>query len=145
MIGLIAIATCAVAPGDIEPTRWTPAAAQLATTVDMWAAQYHAAEKCSGKKGDAARIRFYVVPGKDFRCPTGRCIGWTSITTHSIYIAAEWITTAWVFRHEALHEITGWGHDTGDDGTPGPRDVALWGKACHASWGFLEGSPGYRP
>src|SRR5262250_1798740 len=41
-------------------------------------------QACSGLTGDFDRIKWYVVDGQDFDCPSGRCVGrWNS--DHSIF------------------------------------------------------------
>ena len=101
---------------------------------EIWAE----AEKCTGKQGDFDRVEWYLVPGHDFKCPSGRCIGeW--IPPHGIAIAEEWKNIDWVVKHEMIHDITRLGHDKG------PRDRQIWGVQCQATWGWLPRDSTYRP
>ena len=101
---------------------------------EIWAE----AEKCSGFKGDFDRVSWYIVPGHDFKCSSGRCIGeWSP--PHAISIADDWKSTAWVVKHEIIHELTGYSHDNG------PRDRQLWGIQCQATWGYLPRDSSYVP
>lgn len=122
--------TCAFAPPEgIE--RFTPPLHYRQIWED--------AEKCSGKTGDFNKVHWYVVPGRSFRADGVDAIGhWH--TPHDIAIASEWLTTDWVVRHEMVHELTRLPHDNG------PRDIQIWGRQCHAMWGWLASDdPGYRP
>ncbi len=67
-------------------------------------------EKCSGKTGDFARVRWFVVPGAGFACENaaGWCVGlWHA--PHDIYLteaAARDSATAFLaVRHEILHDL----------------------------------------
>jgi hypothetical protein len=138
MMKLIAVVvllfgTCAFAPSGTEP--FTPP--------ESYRAQYDSAQACSGVKGNFDQVHWYLIPGHDFPCPSGRCIGqWNP--PHDIYIAEVWKNIGWVVRHEAVHEITGWRHD-GDEKGPGKRDIQVWGVQCHATWGYLDNDPNYKP
>jgi hypothetical protein len=86
-------------------------------------------------RGNFEDLSFYLVPGHDFPCPTGRCIGeW--YPPHHISIAEDWKNINWVVRHEMLHDLVGRHY---------PGDTLVWGKACHATWGWLGDDPNYKP
>jgi hypothetical protein len=132
-LAALLITTCALAPEGGEP--WTPP--------PSYRAQWDSAQACTGQVADFDKVSFYLVPGHDFPCPSGRCIGeW--VPPHSIYMAEEWKNIGWVIRHEMIHEITKYEHD-GERGKPGPRDVQIWGIQCKATWGYLGDDPNYKP
>lgn len=81
---------------------------------------------CAGRAGDFARIRWFVVPGDDFECPTGRCVGrWED--DHRIYLAQSWRENEMVVRHEMLHELLNRsGHPSPPFGSPCPLTWATW-------------------
>lgn len=136
MLALGAVGTCALLP--FEPS-YTPELSRSVEPSEMWVTQYHEAETCSGHTKKIQKIHWHIVPGKQFSCPSGQCIGWTGLP-NDIYIADAWKNTEWVARHEAIHAITGWGHDSG------VRDTTVWGRACRAMWGWLESPDStYRP
>ena len=96
------------------------------------------AKACTNTTGDFDRIQWYSVPGHDFNCPAGKCIGeW--VPPHSIAIAEEWRNIAWVVKHEMIHDLTKLSHDRG------PRDIQIWGVQCHAMWGYLNSDTTYIP
>jgi hypothetical protein len=124
-IAAMVFATCAFAPEGAVP--FAPPMS--------YRAQWDSAQACSGKTGDFDRLKFYVIPGMDFPCPTGRCIGeWSP--PHHISIAENWQNINWVVRHEMLHDLVGKHY---------PGDTLLWGVKCKATWGYLQGDPNYRP
>lgn len=120
---------------------WEPTGAYRVPADSMWVAEYHAAERCTGKKGKVKRVTWSLVPGKSFQNQDGDSdIGlWVKDGRH-IYIAEAWRNVAWVARHEAIHDLVG----------PHPADTAkntrVWGEQCRAMWGWLESDdPEYRP
>jgi hypothetical protein len=130
---LLVSATCAWLTGPNLPENtqgYVPPAAYR----EIW----KEAEACSGFTGDFDRVQWYIVPGHDFKCPSGRCIGeWSP--PHAISIADEWKNIAWVVKHEMVHELTGYSHDDG------PRDKQVWGIQCQATWGYLPKDTLYIP
>jgi hypothetical protein len=133
LVAFLALTTCAFLFGPDLPDgseHFTPPEAYR----EIWAE----AQKCTEREGDFDRLQWYIVPGHDFPCPSGRCIGeW--IPPHGIAIAEEWKTTAWVIKHEMVHDLTGWSHDRG------PRDRWMWGERCRATWGWLPQDSTYKP
>ena len=83
-------------------------------------------EACSGLSGNFDQIDFETVPGADFQCPTGTCVGrWEP--GHHIYLAASWSHNEMVVRHEMLHELLGRsGHPLPPFGNPCPLTWATW-------------------
>jgi hypothetical protein len=130
---VLVTATCAWLTGPNLPENtqgYVPPAAYR----EIW----KEAEACSGFTGDFDRVQWYIVPGHDFKCPSGRCIGeWSP--PHAISIADEWKNIAWVVKHEMVHELTGYSHDDG------PRDKQVWGIQCQATWGYLPKDTLYIP
>lgn len=72
-------------------------------------------EECSGIKS-RMRVTFYVIPKTAFRIDTAtlalrfyglyvRDTANAPRITHKIYIAAPWVFTEWLVRHEMLHAI----------------------------------------
>lgn len=89
-------------------------------------------ETCSGLRGDPAGLRFYVIPGSDFACPTGRCAGrWES--DGRIYVAAAYQHNEMVVRHEMLHALIG------GPGHPDPP----FARGCNLTW--TSWTAGQRP
>jgi hypothetical protein len=91
-------------------------------------------EQCSGREGRFARVRWFVVPGDSFACPSGRCVGrWED--DHTIYIAAGWLHDEMVVRHEMLHDLLDL------PGHPNPP----FGIGCPLTWSTWPGaSPAVR-
>lgn len=86
-------------------------------------AWFEATQACSGHAGDFAKIEWYSVPGKEFACPSGQCVGrWEP--DHKIYIAEHWIKHEMVVRHEMLH------HLLDREGHPNPP----FGVGCPLTW-----------
>lgn len=107
------------APDDSAPLVAPPAYAQ------WWAAT----EACSGLSGDFARLRFEIVPGRDFPCPSGRCVGrWEPPST--IYLARDWSGNEMVVRHEMLHALIG------RSGHPDPP----FKRGCGLTWDSWQSS-----
>ncbi len=92
---------------------------------DWWAKT----EACSGRTATFERIHWYVVPGDSFDCPDGRCVGrWED--DHTIYIAASWVASELVVRHEMLHDLID------RSGHPDPP----FGHGCPLTWATWDGS-----
>ncbi|HEU5169533.1 MAG TPA: hypothetical protein VFU46_03285 [Gemmatimonadales bacterium] len=86
-------------------------------------------EACSGREGDFDRIRWHVVDGESFECPSGRCVGrWNN--SHDIYIASVYVRHELVVRHEMLHELLG---------RPGHPDPPF-GTGCPLTWESWRGA-----
>lgn len=128
VLSITAALTCAAALGTAPAGTLGPF-----TAPTMWAEEYAKAERCAGVKGDVAQVEWHLVPGRYFRSirhPKSKlpAIGeW--LPPHRIYIAADWATTGWVIRHEAMHDITGLLHPE--------IDTLL--QRCHVTWGWLAG------
>jgi hypothetical protein len=111
--------------GNFEPPRDAPLAPP-ATYATWW----QATEACSGLHGDFAAVDWYVVPGTQFDCPTGTCVGrWES--NGRIYLAAGAVMDEQVVRHEMLHALIG---------RPGHPDPPF-GKGCGLLWTTWSGRP----
>jgi hypothetical protein len=126
-IGAIAV-TCAAfrtpepfrPPGSLGPVGYSAAP-------HAFIAQYHAAEKCTGKTGDVTRVKWQIVQGQFFNSPAGeQVIGYWDDKTRTISIASAWVNHPWVIRHESIHDLLGPGHPS----TP-------FEFPCHARFGFL--------
>jgi len=96
------------------------------TAPSEYRAWFRATEACSERGGDFDRIRWYVVPGRDFACPTGRCVArWEP--GHRIYLAEHWQYNEMVVRHEILHDLLEQpGHPDPPFGTGCPLTWASW-------------------
>lgn len=81
---------------------------------------------CSGVSGDFDRIRWFVIEGDGFECPSGRCAGrWQS--GHDIYLASAYVANEMVVRHEMLHDLLGRsGHPDPPFGDPCPLTWETW-------------------
>ena len=110
---------------------WSPEGAYAVTPDSMWLAEYAAAESCSGLRGDVSKVRWHLVPGKDFEGVTTdgtriRFVGYS--IRGDIYIAESRKNFEWIIRHESLHDILqGGGHNT-----------TLFGERCRAMEGYFE-------
>lgn len=127
-MGRIGWSTLAIVLGGcgFEPDGAVPVARPLA--YDTW---WTRTEACSDRRGELDRIRFYLVPGADFDCPTGRCVGrWEP--GHKIYIAEAMATNELVVRHEMLHDLLGGG------GHPNPP----FGIGCPLTWSTWNAGSG---
>lgn len=75
----------------------------------MYRVWYGDVAQCAGLRATEAqfqRIRWYIVPGNGFECPSGECAGrWNP--DHSIYLSERYQRTAWVVMHEELHDLRG--------------------------------------
>jgi hypothetical protein len=136
---VLTLSLCAGLPTD-PLSGWQPIGAYRVEPESMWVAQYHAAEACTGKRGNAKRVTWYIVPGKSFWDQNGANDIGLWMRGHKIYIADEWKTTAWVVRHESIHDLVG----------PHPADTLkntrIWGRECQAMWGYVASDdPDYRP
>lgn len=86
-------------------------------------AWWAATEACSGRRGDFDRVRWFVIEGEGFQCPSGRCAGhWED--DHTIYLASAWTRSELVVRHEILHDLIG---------RPGHPDPPF-GRGCGLTW-----------
>jgi hypothetical protein len=128
---LLVFVTCAFAPPD-GAREWTPPEDYR----EIW----KEAEACTGKRGNFDRIQWMQIPGRSFDCD-GKGISdigcWQK--PHTITIASDWVNIRWVAKHEMIHDLTGYRHDGG------PRDIQIWGKQCHAMWGYLDTDSTYKP
>jgi hypothetical protein len=129
-IVFLVVGTCAFAPSNT--TSFDPP--------EHYREVFKQAVDCTGKYKPYSRINWYSVPGKDWKCDKHgmRCIGQFQ-SPNRILIASEWRTTDWVIKHEMIHYVTGYSHDAG------PRDLQVWGKQCHAMWGWLPTDSTYKP
>lgn len=85
-------------------------------------------EACSGRTGNFDRLRWSVVEGRSFSCPSGECAGhWR--TNHHIFLAGDWTMDEMVVRHEMLHDIL----DV--TGHPDPP----FGDGCPLTWATWNG------
>lgn len=97
---------------------------------------YQEAVTCTGHYQPYERIEWSYVPGHDFRDGKKRAIGhWDP--PNGVAIAEDYKNIDWVVRHEVAHYVMQRAHWDGD--------TAVFGTACHAMWGYLPGTPGYRP
>jgi hypothetical protein len=69
----------------------------------VWLQGFEQAERCSGRRGDAGLIEWYVVDGFQFGNPKHPVIGLTR--GHKIYLASLWADQVWLARHESLHAL----------------------------------------
>jgi hypothetical protein len=83
-------------------------------------------QACSGLTGNFDRIKWYIVDGQDFDCPSGKCVGrWND--DHTIYIARAYSGNEMVVRHEILHDLIGHpGHPDPPFGNPCPLTWETW-------------------
>ena len=105
---------------------FTPANDRAFTPPAEYRAWFEKTQACSGLKGDYDRIQWYVIPGTEFDCPGGKCVGrWN--TDHTIYISESWTENEMVVRHEMLHDLIGRpGHPDPPFGNPCPLTWATW-------------------
>ena len=127
---LLVFSTCAWLFEPIPPGEgWTPPA--------HYRAIWDSAQACTGKRGNFDRIVWYRMPGNNFPYKDGSAIAsWTR--PHAITIAVEWQTTDWVVKHEMIHDLLQMAHNAED-----LREI--WGKKCHATWGFQPLDSSYVP
>ncbi|MBA2626711.1 MAG: hypothetical protein H0U85_01750, partial [Gemmatimonadales bacterium] len=86
-------------------------------------------EACSGRTGDFDRVRWFIVEGDGFDCPSGKCAGrWQE--PHEIILAGDFQENELVVRHEMLHELLG---------RPGHPDPPF-GVGCPLTWNSWNGS-----
>ncbi len=113
LAGLVAAIGCGFEPEGAIPY-------QLPARFAAW---WTATEACSERHAALSEVQFFAVPGSQFACPTGQCVGrWEP--GHKIYVAERWIGDELVVRHEMLHELTGGG------GHPNPP----FGRGCPLTW-----------
>jgi len=71
---------------------------------ELYRSWWEKTESCSGLTGDFDRVRWYVVEGYGFDCPSGRCAGrWQA--DGRIILAGDWTGHEMVVRHEMLHAL----------------------------------------
>lgn len=115
---LVLLSACAFEPDGAVPL----------ATADRYREWWARTEACSGRTGDFDAIQWYVVRGRDFACPTGRCVGrWEP--NHRIYLAEAWVQSELVVRHEMLHALLG------RAGHPAPP----FGQGCPLTWETWRG------
>ena len=108
------------APGDAA--EFTPPASYRA----MW----DSAQACTGRRGDFAKLRFYVVPGREVDpAATARTKPWALIAAGgaTIVIAEDYRLHPMVVKHEMIHAL-----GVGFDGPPHPAHPFV--DPCHATW-----------
>lgn len=90
---------------------------------------------CSGRTLPFDRLQFFIVPGADFECPSGRCVGrWEP--PYRIYLAEAWARSELVVRHEMLHALIG------QPGHPDPP----FARGCNLTWdSWSPASAGAQP
>lgn len=119
---LVAACTAALAGcSSFTPTNDTPY-----TPPAEYRKWFDETQACSGLTGDFDRIKWFVVDGTEFDCPSGKCVGrWNS--DHDIFIASSWVDNELVVRHEMLHDLIGHpGHPDPPFGSPCPLTWASW-------------------
>jgi len=80
-------------------------------------------QACSGLTGNFDRIKWYIVDGQDFDCPSGKCVGrWND--DHTIFVARAYSENEMVVRHEILHDLIG--HPDPPFGNPCPLTWETW-------------------
>lgn len=86
-------------------------------------AWFEATMDCSERQGRFEDLQWFSVPGREFSCPTGQCVGrWEP--GHRIYLGEFWIGHEMVVRHEMLHDLIG------RSGHPDPP----FGAGCPLTW-----------
>jgi hypothetical protein len=116
-LSLLAVSSCS----SFEPTGEHSMAAPA-----EYRAWFSKTQACSGLTGDFGRIKWYIVDGTDFPCPSGKCVGrWND--DHTIYISRAYAENEMVVRHEILHDLIGHpGHPDPPFGSPCPLTWATW-------------------
>src|SRR5262245_66359641 len=90
---LIALAAC---------SSFEPAGDHPMQPPEEYRAWFNKTRACSGLDGNFDRIRWFIVDGDEFDCPSGKCVGrWNS--DHSIFISREYNEKELVVRHDKLH------------------------------------------
>lgn len=116
VVAVLTIGGCGFEPTDAAPL----------LPPDLYRTWWARTEDCSGLQRDFADIHFYVVPGTEFDCPSGKCVGRWEPGNH-IYIAESHSQDEMVVRHEMLHALIG------EAGHPDPP----FGRGCgltYATW-----------
>ncbi len=126
-LGTISIAGLCLGLGcGFEPlgaSTWAPPA-----TYETW---WQRTQECSGRTGDFSAVKWFVVRGKTFECPSGTCVArWEP--GQRIYIASDYVNHELVVRHEMLHALLD------RPGHPNPPFAA----GCQLTW---ESWPGANP
>lgn len=132
---LTLVGLCLIGCNRFEPAEYS--AFDPPAQYRVW---WDSTEACSGRTGNFNRVHWFVVPGPDFKCPTGRCSGrWEP--EHRIYLAEGWKEHEMVVRHEMLHELIGHaGHPNPPFGIGCPLTWSTWNQA-HGAGSDLPGSP----
>lgn len=121
LAAVVGLAGCGFEPAGGEPME-PPALYR-----EWWART----QACSGIEGNFDRIRWWVVEGDGFECPSGQCAGrWND--DHDIYIASDYVSNEMVVRHEMLHDLIG---------RPGHPDPPF-GTGCPLTWETWQTSAG---
>jgi hypothetical protein len=122
--GLIVLIVCSLTGCNrFEPSEYAPLDPPA-----QYRAWWDSTEACSGLQGNFDRVHWFVVPGEDFECPTGRCSGrWEE--PHTVYLAEGWMAHEMVVRHEMLHDLIG------HPGHPDPP----FGRGCQLTWSTWQG------
>jgi hypothetical protein len=130
-IAALAFATCAWL---FEPA---PPPGEQMTPPEHFRAIWDSAQACTNTHGDFNRVTWYQVAGNSFSGDAGPAIG-TWYPPHSIAIAREWLTTDWVVKHEMIHDLL-------QDGHTEEERKRIWGRQCHATWGYQPIDSSYVP
>ncbi|HEU5169054.1 MAG TPA: hypothetical protein VFU46_00880 [Gemmatimonadales bacterium] len=118
----VALGGCAAEPS--APSTYEPVSPPA--TYRDW---FGKTEACSGLSGDFDRIRWYVVPGSEFACPSGACAArW--IDDHRIFVAQAYLANELVVRHEMLHDLIG---------HAGHPDPPFGSSGCGLTWSSWSG------
>ncbi len=106
VIGLPVVSTACTA---LAPSALTlPAGAVQIATPAVYREWFQRTETCSGRTGDFAAVKFYVVPGVEtFPTEAGSKVGeWISDgSTHRVIVAGNYQNHEMVVRHELLHTL----------------------------------------
>ncbi|MBA3658021.1 MAG: hypothetical protein H0W67_00300 [Gemmatimonadales bacterium] len=116
----------AMVPWLLSACRYDPAGDEPMDPPSLYRTWWSRTESCSGLSGDFDRVRWQVVAGHSFQCPSGQCAGhWSS--SHEIFLAQDWTMNEMVVRHEMLHELLQrGGHPTPPFGSGCPLTWATW-------------------
>lgn len=113
VVAVLCLAGCAFEPEGARPFE----------PPEAYRAWFEATEACSARAGSFEAIQWFAVPGRDFACPSGRCVGrWEP--GQRIYLAESWLDHEMVVRHEMLHALLD------RSGHPNPP----FGEGCPLTW-----------
>ena len=117
---------CITLPAGCGSSSFTPTNDQRYSPPAEYRRWFDETQACSGLEGNFDRIKWFVVPGTEFNCPGGTCVGrWDA--DHSIFIAGDWVDSEMVVRHEILHDLIGHpGHPDPPFGNPCPLTWESW-------------------